>query len=305
MAECGLGPGICAPISALRGSACRGAAIRPRASISRRSRKPGASREKTWSPACIKRSLPTDGYCQPSQTTRSRNLRESRRVSRRCDPDPKVDGSSWAKRDFLVFVQADIAFDRGFLHEPREFDVLLNYYAGFPEILPADVEIAISQRGTKTTAIHKLLDTEPQLLLEYDAVLFLDNDIAIGAPDIERLFAIMREQNLDLRQASLSAESDCVWPVFKQPSVGDGVRRVNSVEIMMPCLSRPACLTRPAGHSRSRSVASASTYWSVMECAAWRRSRRCDRLGCRSSREENRRVGGRVLRLHAAKQHQS
>ena len=34
----------------------------------------------------------------------------------------------------------------------------------------------------------------------------------------------MREHELDLAQASLSAESDCVWPVFKQPNVGDGVR---------------------------------------------------------------------------------
>ena len=144
------------------------------------------------------------------------------------------------KRDFLVFVQADLAFDRGFLHEAREFDVLLNYYGGSPEAVPAGVDIAISQRGTKTTAIDKLLNSESQLLLEYDAVLFLDNDIALGARDIERLFATMREHELDLAQASLSAESDCVWPVFKQPNVGDGVRRVNSAEIMMPCLSRRA-----------------------------------------------------------------
>ena len=81
-----------------------------------------------------------------------------------------------------MFVQADLAFDRGFLHEaPHEFDVLLNYYGGSPEAVPAGVDIAISQRGTKTTAIDKLLNSESQLLLEYDAVLFLDNDIALGA----------------------------------------------------------------------------------------------------------------------------
>ena len=144
------------------------------------------------------------------------------------------------KRDFLVFVQADAAFDRSFLDEPRNFDVLLNYFGGAPEAVPAGVDIAISQRGTKTTAIDKILNTEPQLLLQYDAVLFLDNDIALGAQDIERLFATMREHGLDLAQASLSAESDCIWPVFKQPNVGGGVRRVNSVEIMMPCISRRA-----------------------------------------------------------------
>lgn len=50
----------------------------------------------------------------------------------------------------------------------------------------------------------------------------------------------MRDDRLDLAQASLSPESDCSWQVFKQPNVGAGVRRVNSVEIMMPCLSRRA-----------------------------------------------------------------
>ncbi len=144
------------------------------------------------------------------------------------------------RRDFLVFVQADAAFDREFLHESRDFDVLLNYYGGAPETLPDDVEIAISQPGTKTTAIDRLLAVEPRLLLEYEAVFFLDNDISLGAQDIERLFWTMKEHDLDLAQPSLSAESDCIWPVFKQPNVGNGVRRVNSAEIMMPCLTRRA-----------------------------------------------------------------
>ena len=144
------------------------------------------------------------------------------------------------RREFLVFVQADAGFDRDFLHEPRNFDVLLNYYTAPPGVVPDDVEVAVAQSGTKTTAIDNLLRQEPRLLLDYEAVLFLDNDIGIGTRDIERLFATMKEHDLDLAQPSLSPESDCVWSVFKQPNVGTGIRRVNGAEIMMPCLSRRA-----------------------------------------------------------------
>ncbi|MFB3918017.1 MAG: DUF707 domain-containing protein [Terriglobales bacterium] len=144
------------------------------------------------------------------------------------------------KRRFLVFVQANCEFHRNFLCQRRTFDVLLNHYDRLPDKPNVAAEIVIYQRGTKTTAVSKLLEIDPDLLTSYDAVLFLDDDIDLTTQQIERLFAIMTEHDLDLVQPSLSAESDCVWHVFKQPNVGDGVRRVNSVEIMMPCLSRHA-----------------------------------------------------------------
>jgi hypothetical protein len=143
-----------------------------------------------------------------------------------------------ARRRFLVFVQASCQFRRDFLHEKRNFDVLLNHYDDRPSIPNPDADIVVYQRGTKTTAISNLLEVESDLLLSYDAVLFLDDDIDLTTRDIERLFATMVEHGLDLAQPSLSPESDCIWHVFKQPNVGGGVRRVNSVEIMMPCLSR-------------------------------------------------------------------
>lgn len=144
------------------------------------------------------------------------------------------------KRRFLVFVQANCEFRRDFLYQSRNFDVLLNHYDRRPDTPNAGADIVLYQRGTKTTAISKLLEMEPDLLTSYDAVFFLDDDIHLPTQQIERLFAIMTEHDLDLAQPSLSSESDCVWHVFKQPNVGVGVRRVNSVEIMMPCLSRRA-----------------------------------------------------------------
>ena len=118
--------------------------------------------------------------------------------------------------------------------------MLLNYYQTPPDELPSDADIVVYQRGTKTTAISSLLTHRPDVFLHYDAVLFLDDDIEVSAQGIENVFESMQQHDLALAQPSLSPESDCVWPVFKQPRVGDRIRPVNSVEIMMPALTRRA-----------------------------------------------------------------
>ena len=141
-------------------------------------------------------------------------------------------------RRFLVFVQASRALARDFLHEERDFDILLNFFDGPPVADWPGVEHLVSQRGTKSTAIAKLLEARPDLLLRYDAVLFLDDDIVLSSPALSRFFSEMERSGLDLAQPSLTADSSCVWPVLKQPAVGPGVRLINAVEIMMPAATR-------------------------------------------------------------------
>ena len=146
--------------------------------------------------------------------------------------------SAWGPRRFLVFVQASRAFARDFLSEERDFDILLNFYDGPPVADWPGVEHLVSQRGTKSSAIAKLLEARPDLLLRYDAVLFLDDDVVLSSPALSRFFFEMERSGLDLAQPSLTADSSCVWPVLKQPAVGPGVRLINAVEIMMPAATR-------------------------------------------------------------------
>ena len=162
-------------------------------------------------------------------------------------------------RRFLVFVQASRAVARDFLSGERDFDILLNFYDGPPVADWPGVEHLVSQRGTKSTAIAKLLEARPDLLLRYDAVLFLDDDIVLSSPALSRFFAEMDRFGLDLAQPSLTAESSCVWPVLKQPAVGPGMRLVNAVEIMMPAATRLP-LNEPGGFSARQSVATAWTF---------------------------------------------
>ena len=142
------------------------------------------------------------------------------------------------ERNVLVFVQCGQRFDAAYLEEPRSYDVLLNYYHEGSVHPKAD--IAVHQAGTKTTAIRRLMELRPDLLLRYRAVLFLDDDVEIGAEGIDALFRAMTAEKLDLAQPALTADSATAYPFLKRPSAGAGVMRVSSVEIMAPALTRRA-----------------------------------------------------------------
>ncbi len=141
-------------------------------------------------------------------------------------------------RNVLVFVQCVQGFDASYLEEPRGFDVLLNYYKESSVNPKAD--IAVLQAGTKTTAIRRLMELRADLLIRYEAVLFLDDDVEIDAEEIDALFGAMTAEKLDLAQPALTADSLTAYPFLKRPSVGAGVMRVSSVEIMAPAMTRRA-----------------------------------------------------------------
>jgi hypothetical protein len=142
------------------------------------------------------------------------------------------------ERNVLVFVQCGRGFDAPYLEEPRSYDVLLNYYHEGNVHPKAD--IAIVQAGTKTTAIRRLIELRADLLLRYQAVLFLDDDVEIAAEAIETFFRAMAEEKLHLAQPALTADSATAYPFLKRPSAGPGVTRLSSVEIMAPALTRRA-----------------------------------------------------------------
>ncbi len=142
------------------------------------------------------------------------------------------------ERNLLVFVQCGEGFDAPYLNEPRSFDVLLNAY--HDGSVHPKAEIATVQTGTKMTAIRRLMEVRPDLLMRYQAVLFLDDDVEIDAQGIEALFRVMAAEKLDLAQPALTADSATAYPFLKRPSAGAGVTRVSSVEIMAPALTRRA-----------------------------------------------------------------
>ena len=141
-------------------------------------------------------------------------------------------------RKLLVFVQCGRGFEANYLAEPRDYDVLLNYYEDADANPRADT--VVFQAGVKTTAIRRLLEERPDLLLRYEAALFLDDDVEVGDGDIDRLFAAVARERLDVAQPALTADSGSAWPFLKKPTAGDGIIRASTIEIMAPLITRRA-----------------------------------------------------------------
>jgi len=143
------------------------------------------------------------------------------------------------KRRFLVFLQSGRDFIPEYAYGTAIFDTLINYYDTSTRTSD-EIQYVFRQKGSKATAVRKILEVCPDVLLGYDSVLLLDDDIVISQNQIETLFMTHEEHGLDLLQASLTESSECFFPVLKQPFAGKGLRPISAVEIMMPLISRRA-----------------------------------------------------------------
>ncbi|WP_158921387.1 hypothetical protein [Acidisphaera sp. S103] len=144
------------------------------------------------------------------------------------------------QRPNLVFVQTAPDAAYRFATPERGFDLMLNYYEDPGAEPHAACEYAIFQRGSKVTAIEAILRRDPTLLRSYERVIFLDDDIDLGAGDLDRFFDVMQSHDLVLAQPLLTPDSDCSWPIFRDSAHAGRVVPVDGVEVMMPAFSRAA-----------------------------------------------------------------
>jgi hypothetical protein len=145
------------------------------------------------------------------------------------------------RHDALVFIQTNGGHPAALQVEARPYDLLLNFYEPPPSgDWPA--EFIYSQRGTKATAIDVLLRQRPEILTQYDYVMFLDDDIELTPDQIGELFNFMRRKGLDLAQPALTPDSYATLPLFYRKQSREGFRLVTFVEIMAPAFSRRALI---------------------------------------------------------------
>jgi len=122
---------------------------------------------------------------------------------------------------------------------PKPWHLILNCYdETYHQAINADIVLSQNQ-GTKFSAMYRILEDDPHFFEPYEYVLFLDDDILVTEEAITQLFTIAQSQNLKLAQPSVAPESAHTWSVLiTQPD--SFLRTLNTVEIMMPLLSREA-----------------------------------------------------------------
>jgi hypothetical protein len=168
-----------------------------------------------------------------------------------CVKDNRIDN-----RKYAVYFQCG----SGSIHEKWlngsgiDWDLLVNHYdQTYVNKISCDVEFIQTgaQPGTKFTSFNQLLTIRPNMIDSYRYIMLLDDDIFMNEKDISLLFKTAEEKDLDLTQASLSADSHYAHPVFKN-SGERGLRYVNGVEIMMPVISQS--LLKLGSHLFSQSI---------------------------------------------------
>ncbi|MCW2316495.1 hypothetical protein M2322_002043 [Rhodoblastus acidophilus] len=178
---------------------------------------------------------------------------------------------------------------------PRSFDLIVSRYdaaAAFDH--GPDVRVVL-RPGGKWDGLHAVL-SEPGLLDGYDYILLPDDDLDMTAADIEAIFAAMRRHDLDVAQPALSWDS-----YFSHFSVlacpGFGLRYVNFVEIMAPCLRRDVLEKILPEFAHTMSGFGLDYVWCRLSEDPRRRAAILDSIPVRHTRPI-----GRVLRGHMAKQ---
>jgi hypothetical protein len=117
----------------------------------------------------------------------------------------------------------------------RIYDVAINDYTG-SNINPEEAEYKFSIDEWKYRHLKKDLSN---IVFNYKACAFFDDDVCISAEDINKLFLLGESLNLNIWQASLTKDSYSSWQHLYVRE-NSHVRLTNEIELMMPFFSKSA-----------------------------------------------------------------
>ncbi|WP_170468382.1 hypothetical protein [Ruegeria arenilitoris] len=122
-------------------------------------------------------------------------------------------------------------------YEDRAYDLLISYFSdeAFAAFKPEPGVEAVLVKGGKWDGLYKTLSDRD--LEQYDYYWLPDDDLDIGAADVNALFDAMQVHGLRIAQPSLTPDSYFSHFVFSQ-CPGFVLRYTNYIEIMAPCLHK-------------------------------------------------------------------
>jgi hypothetical protein len=165
-------------------------------------------------------------------------------------PDPEmqlIQRRAVGSRQNLVLLRANerslhSQWKQNILDETRSWDLCTSFY-GNPENFPAEdyAEYSVLQRNERKFSAIKKLMHKASVLWQYDYIMLPDDDLDMSWRDINLLFAVCREYELQLAQPSLDPKGVVNYNTTRQNSAYS-LRFVSMVEIMTPVFSRQALL---------------------------------------------------------------
>lgn len=144
------------------------------------------------------------------------------------------------RRNLVILRAGDASLHRGWIAEPnRDFDLFISYYGKQPGLHSTDAEYYEHRAGPKWSCLGDLLDAHPELLRDYDAFWFPDDDLSATTDVINRMFALFHGFSLSLAQPALTRDSFRSWDqLLERPEYV--LRHVAFVEVMAPIFEKSA-----------------------------------------------------------------
>ncbi len=148
--------------------------------------------------------------------------------------------SQVARRRNLVIVRAgDSSLHPMWLQgsADRSWDLLVSYFGADAERYRRADVIRLDSKGPKWPALRALIESHWDHIALYDYIWLPDDDIACRGRDIDAIFRLSRDYQLQLSQPALTLDSYFAWIVtLRNPLLR--LRFTNFVEIMVPCFRR-------------------------------------------------------------------
>lgn len=155
-------------------------------------------------------------------------------------------------RNLIVLRAGNASLHRAWIAGVPDFDLFISYYGNTPGRFRDDGDFYEERTGPKWSCIAELLEAHTDLLNDYDAFWFPDDDLSVDTDTLNRMFAFFHAFDLSLAQPALTRNSYCTWKTLLQDP-GCHLRFVGFVEVMAPIFSGAALRVCRATFSESRS----------------------------------------------------
>lgn len=122
-------------------------------------------------------------------------------------------------------------------NELRNWDIAVSYFGDYPERYTGQYDYLHVYKGSKWQGLSDFVQTQSDLIAQYDYVWFPDDDLFANCETINEFFDYCKQLDLVIAQPALTPYSYFSWSVtLADPNCN--YRLTDFVEIMAPCFKQ-------------------------------------------------------------------
>jgi hypothetical protein len=152
------------------------------------------------------------------------------------------DSENKTKNFVFSSVGDNTSFDSLWINDNMEYDVYIIYYGDNEDNFnkyKSKVKFIEKRKGSKFQNFKYFYDNYNDIINKYDRFFILDDDIILNVEDINNMFKISKQYNLDICGPSFLPESKISWKITThKPNVI--LTYTNFVEVNVPLFSKTA-----------------------------------------------------------------